>query len=350
MARRTTLRDIATAVGVSITTVSLVLNGKPARVSEQIRQQIKDTAQQLQYVPNQNARSLVTNSTMLIVLIVPDIENMYFASLARRIEESCQKQGYSLIIANSDDSRDTERELIRKLTARNIDGLLCIPSTESYIYEQEWRHEIRNIPCPVTLIDRMVTSEICDGVGFDDFEGGRIAARHLIAAGHTRIGCISGSEQMLSSNRRWAGFVQALKEADIPVIPDLHVTGDYRVDSGYVAAQAMIEGNATAVFCCNDLMALGFMKRLKELGIRCPEDISLIGYDNILPRFGMQTEVTTVEQDISLLAQESWNMLYQRICEEKSDDFGWISRPETRILTPKLIENGTVQMLNERDL
>lgn len=342
MAHRTTLRDIAKAIGISVTTVSLVLNDRPARVSETTRRQIMATARKLNYVPNQNARSLVTNTTMLVALIVPDIENLYFASLSRCIEEACQKEGYSLLIANSDDVRSTERELIQRLTGRDVDGLLLIPSAESYAHERKFRTELEAVPCPVTLIDRLVTASWCDGVGFDNIDGGRLAADCLLSMGHRRIGCVTGDALASTSSRRWQGFEQALREAGVPMDPALQVMGDYRLSSGYRAADQLIDHGATAVFCCNDLMALGLLNRLQERGLHCPQDMSVIGYDNILPRFGLLTEVTTVEQNIERLAEHSWATLFERISDGVMEGRPWLEHPRTTILRPRLVDNGTV--------
>ena len=301
MAHRTTLRDIAQEVGVSVTTVSLVLNNRLARVSDETRAQIIETAKRLRYVPNQNARSLLTKRTMLIALIVPDIENLFFAALARCLEESCQAAGYELVIANSNDRRAVERDLLQHVVARGVDGLFLIPARESYADEVGLREDVRRVPCPVTLIDRLVSAQWCDGAGFDNVLGGALAARRLLEAGHTRIGCISGDGREGSANRRRRGFANVLEQAGVPLEPALDVAGDYRFDGGYAATAAMVDNGATAVFCCNDLMAMGLLRGLRERGLSVPADMSVIGYDNIMERFGMQIEVTTVEQDVAQL-------------------------------------------------
>ena len=132
MAYRATLKDVAAAAGVSVATVSLVLNNRPARVSEEKRKAIADAAKKLNYVPNQSARSLVTKQSQLVALIVPDIENLFFAALAKCVENECA-EGYSLIVANSDDSRAAEHELLQRLPARGVDGVMLIPARESCV-------------------------------------------------------------------------------------------------------------------------------------------------------------------------------------------------------------------------
>ncbi|MBO9106567.1 MAG: LacI family DNA-binding transcriptional regulator, partial [Escherichia coli] len=180
MAYRATLKDVAAAAGVSVTTVSLVLNNRPARVSEEKRKAIADAAKKLNYVPNQSARSLVTKQSQLVALIVPDIENLFFAALAKCVEDECAVQGYSLIVANSDDSRVTEHELLQRLPARGVDGVMLIPARESCAGDaaERLREDVALVSCPVVLIDRLTQCGWCDAVGFDNYLGGRLAARY----------------------------------------------------------------------------------------------------------------------------------------------------------------------------
>ncbi|WEV42129.1 LacI family DNA-binding transcriptional regulator [Bifidobacterium sp. ESL0682] len=215
-----TLRDIAAAAGVSITTVSLVLNNHPTRVSPEKRELIKRKAQELHYIPNQTARSLVTHKSMLLALLVPDIENLFFASLAKEIEDACSTDNYSLIIANSNDSKTTERQLLQQFEARNIDGLFLIPSGESTKDSTDLKDEVAQMSCPVVLTDRLVREHWCDAVGSDNYKGGQLAARLFIKAGHTHIACISGRHDNGNAEARKAGFVDELGKNDIFISPN----------------------------------------------------------------------------------------------------------------------------------
>ena len=322
MAYRATLKDVAAAAGVSVTTVSLVLNNRPARVSEEKRKAIADAAKKLNYVPNQSARSLVTKQSQLVALIVPDIENLFFAALAKCVEDECAAQGYSLIVANSDDSRAAEHELLQRLPARGV------------------------VSCPVVLIDRLTQCGWCDAVGFDNYLGGRLAAQYLLEGGHTRIGIVTGDIAESSAAERRRGFVDAIEQSGKHFDSSLCVEGDYRFDSGYRAANQIIDGGATAVFCCNDVMALGFRQRMAERGLHVTEDMQVIGYDNILKRFGLGWRMTTVEQSVTDLAAACWGMLRKRIDvavraksgTESGDARPWLSDPQVEVLTPKLVQ------------
>ncbi|NEG95835.1 substrate-binding domain-containing protein [Bifidobacterium sp. SMB2] len=334
MARRTTIKDVAAAAGVSVTAVSLVLNNRPSRVSEETRRAILEAAKTLDYVPNQVARTLVTQRSMLLAFVVPDIQNLFFASLAKRLEDECRRMGYSLIIANTDDSRDTEHDVITRLAARGVDGMFLISAGESGADMEGFRLDVTRCGCPVVLVDRMPSGAWCDAVGIDNHEGGRLAARCLMEHGHRRIACVSGDVRIGNAGDRRDGFVEALGEAGLR--PAAMIEGDYRHAGGYAAADVVVESGATAVFCCNDLMALGLMRRLSERGLRVPDDMSVMGYDGIAERFGFEFDLTTVGQGIGRLAGESAAMMKGRI--ERSD------APAGRrvVIPPKLISRGSV--------
>ena len=356
MARRATLKDVARAAGVSVTTVSLVLNGRPARVSKEKRELIAKAAKELHYVPNQSARSLVTKQSKLVALIVPDIENLFFAALSKCVEDECAAQGYSLIVANSDDSRATEHDLMVRLASRGVDGMMLIPARESCAAEDELRADVEQVACPVVLIDRLVQNGWCDAVGFDDYVGGRLAARYLLEGGHRHIGIVTGDVAESSALDRKRGFIDAIEQAGEHFDPALCVAGDYRFDSGYHAADRIIDGGATAVFCCNDVMALGFRQRLAERGLQATQDMQVIGYDNILKRFGLGLHMTTVEQSVTDLAEACWRMLSVRIdatigrtgakdgndsdsvSTEDGGERPWLRHPRVQLLTPKLVQ------------
>ena len=346
MAYRATLKDVAAVAGVSVTTVSLVLNNRPARVSEGKRKVIADAAKKLNYVPNQSARSLVTKQSQLVALIVPDIENLFFAALAKCVEDECAAQGYSLIVANSDDSRESEQALLRRLTSRGVDGVLLIPARESCAAGAgaALREDVERVTCPVVLIDRLTQCGWCDAVGFDNYLGGRLAAQYLLEGGHKRIGIVTGDVAESSAADRRRGFVDAIEQAGERFDPALCVSGDYRFDGGYHAADQIIDGGATAVFCCNDVMALGFRQRMAERGLHVTEDMQVIGYDNILRRFGLGLRMTTVEQSVVDLAAAGWGMLGSRIdaVVRGGGDSGagrpWLASPQVKVLTPKLVQ------------
>ncbi|WP_241218801.1 LacI family DNA-binding transcriptional regulator [Bifidobacterium dolichotidis] len=362
---------MAARAGVAVATASLVLNGRQARVAEATKARILKAARDLNYVPNQNARSLVTKRSMLIALIVPDIENLFFASLCKCLEDQCARSGYSLIMASSDDSRESERKLIEKLTSRGVDGIMIIAARESYNDQEEFRNQIESIDCPVMLLDRLFDGDWCDGVGVDNRYGGSLAARCLLNAGHTRIACVTGGADSRNADARVWGFLSELEADGNPIDPALLFDGGYRFEGGARAAEQILDSDATAVFCCNDLMASGFIQSCERRGVRVPEDISVVGYDNMLQRYGMRYDLTTIAQDVEGLAQQGWTRLCKQIeaidrrierdragsahttAEKSSDEsqeslYGlgsgksWLTRACTLLLEPTLVMRETV--------
>ncbi|PWG60430.1 LacI family DNA-binding transcriptional regulator [Bifidobacterium catulorum] len=339
MAKRTTIKDVAAAAGVSATAVSLVLNNRPSRVSEETRDAILRAARELHYVPNQVARTLVTQRSMLLALIVPDIQNLFFAALAKRLEDECRRTGYSLIIANTNDSRTAEHDVLVRLAARGVDGMFLIVAGESGGDITALRDDIGRCGCPVVLVDRMAGASWCDGVGIDNHAGGRMAAQYLMECGHRRIACVYGDTRIGNAAERRDGFVDAL--AEVGLAPSVMIEGDYRHEGGYDAADDVVESGATAVFCCNDLMALGLMQRLRERGLRVPDDMSVMGYDGIADRFGFGFELTTIGQKIGWLSHEASVLMRERIGESGSSG---ASGERSVIIPPELIRRGTVSM------
>lgn len=344
MNHKATLKDIAKACGVSVTAVSLVLNNRPTRMSAEKRELIAKTAKQLHYVPNQAARSLATNQSMLLALLIPDIENMFFASLSKALEDISNASGYSLLIANSDDSWKAEHRLLRQFASRGVDGLFLIPSRESVKDSSKLRQDVEGLDFPVVITDRLVSDNWCDAVGTDNFIGGKLAAQRLIAEGHRRIACVSGDTRTGNDNRRMAGFHAGLEEAGLQLEPELNVVGNYRFDGGYHAADRILDANATAVFCGNDLMALGFIRRLEERGLSCPKDCSVIGYDNISERFGFNHALSTVDQNITAVAKACHDLISTHLGPRKAnaDSKPWIEAPKRRLIKPKLVDRSTV--------
>lgn len=259
MGTRVTLKDVAAAVGVSPATVSLVLNGKPVRISDERRAQIQKVASSMRYRPNQAARALVTRRSNMVGLVVPDIENMFFSSLFKALEDVAIRDGYSVIVANSDDSRERERSLICGVSARGVDGLFLVPALQSCAQEAALRRDVEECPCPVVFVDRLVDSGYCDGVGVDNEEGGRLAAEVLIdslAAGARdarkgRVGCVCVERVDGISDLRFRGFADALAKAGVPLDAECIVKGDYRYSSGYEAADRLLDAGVGAAFCVN---------------------------------------------------------------------------------------------------
>ncbi len=332
-----TLKDIAKVTGVSIAAVSLVLNKKPIRISEEKRAEIIRTARELNYKTNQAARSLVTMQSDLLGLIVPDIENTYFSRLAKYLEKKCIENNKVLLILNSNELLSTDLRLLDILVSRQIDGIFICPSYESF-QSPEFRDRLEHIGVPVVMVDRVYDDAAFSRVYFDNTQSAFAAVELLIRNGHEKIAIIAPPQNADTGYSRLEGYKQAHLAHGIPIDQSSIYFGDYSFQSGYNAGQEILKTDVTAVFSCNDGMTLGFLKALREAQLKIPEDISLISNDNIPEDFSFGISITTIVQNVNRLAEEAYSCL-ERTTSAKST--------ETRILRPELFIRGSIRSLKK---
>ena len=331
------LKDIAQVTGVSITTVSLVLNNKPIRVSEEKRQEILKTAKNMNYTVNIAARTLVTKKSHVLGLIVPDIENVFFSKLTKHLEEICLENNYILLILISNDRLASDLLLLDILISRQVDGIFLCPSNEAF-NSSDLTKKLDEIATPVILVDRVFSDSHLNKVYFDNESGAYGAVSYLIENGHKKIAIIAPPAESKMRNSRLSGYLKALEDNNIPQDDTIIYYGDYKFKSGYQIAQEILKTDATAVFSCNDMMTLGFLKAIQEKKKQIPKDISIVSYDNILDDFTFGLEITSVIQDTGLLAQESFKA-YQKFIKSK--------KVKDRILKTKMIERGSVLRITQ---
>lgn len=311
--KKVTIKDIAKEAGVSTAAVSLILNNRPCRITEEKKQLVRDKAKKLNYVVNQAAKSLATRKSHMLALILPDIENTFFSSLAKQIENRCRKKGYSLIIASSDDQASNDQKLLQILESRGVDGIFLIMSNESFESPQELIKELNLRTMPYVMLDRTYRELDCSRVRFDHEQGGYLAARYLLEQGHQKIGCIYKDDKTGNGRSRLDGYLRALKEFHVPVKQEYLKQGDYRLESGYQAAEQLLKTDITAVFICNDMMTLGFLKKLYDENMQVPQDYSVVSYDDSLQNYLLGVELTTVAQDIVTLAEQACQMMFNKL-------------------------------------
>lgn len=314
---KVTIKDIAKEAKVSVTTVSLVLNHKPCRVAKETRDTIFAIANKYHYHANQSARSLVTKQSKLLGLIIPDIENIFFSSLSKNIEEYCRKHGYALMIMNTNDKVDDDLMLLELLVSRGVDGLFITVSNESFQRPKELQKALEALTIPYVMIDRFYPEINSNRVYFDNEKGAFLAVSHLIENGHRNIACIGGPETSKNGSSRLRGYIKAMEHFHCPVKQEYIEVGDYRYQSGYEAGQRLIKSDARAIFICNDMMTLGLIKCLNEHHLRIPEDYSIISYDNLLNPFMQGTEITSVDQNVEQLAITSCKVMLAHIEQEQ---------------------------------
>lgn len=311
-----TIRDIAKAAGVSVTTVSLVLRGKESRISAETKARIQQVAKDLNYVPNQVAVSLVTKKTRTIGLIYADMLNPFYAELAVGVERSTYSKDYSLLICNCDEMVDRCVDNISLLESRCIDGfVLQPPETINASPEQlkKLQDKLNNCSIPYVILDRAIHDVYHDYVAADHQLGGYLATDHLVKLGHTRIGCITGSLSDYGSRRRLAGYKEVLAAHNIPYDPSLVYEGLYQIESGYRGALELFKKDITAIFAFSDLIACGVQRAALEQGISIPYDLSLIGYDDSSIANLCSVPLTTIRQPIELLGRRACEILIDRI-------------------------------------
>ncbi len=294
-----TMRDVARLAGVSVQTVSCVINGKPG-ITEETRARVQAAIEQLGYRPYSVARSLRTRQTRTIALVVSDIANPSFATMASAAEDYAHRFGYSLSLYNTHDDIEREAQYIRMATERWVDGVLFV-SVKDYMNSLE---ALQAAGIPSVAIDRIPEHYTGPSVTLDNIKAGRIAAEHLLDLGHTCIAHISGPLELRLARERMLGFRQAIEERGITPGPCVTGEGNWECEAGYYAMQRLLDHTPrpTAVFAANDRMAIGAMRAIYEAGLSVPDDISIVGLDDIEVAAFQNPPLTTVRQSFAQLA------------------------------------------------
>jgi len=298
------MRDVAERADVSVTTVSHVVN-ETRHVSDELRARVQEAMDALGYRPNRLARSLRCGETHTIGVIVPDISNPFFAEVARGIEDTSFARRYSVILCNSDGDLEKELFYTGVLTSKQVDGILFVAAGMSTGRIRKLQEE----RVPVVVVDREIPDVSVDEVLIDNIRGGGAVTRHMIELGHRRIGCITGPSDLTPSAERVTGYCRALQEAGLPVDEEIILRGDFRYEGGYRAGRQLLgrDDTPSAVFACNDLMAVGVLRAAREMGYRVPADLSVAGFDDVRLASFASPALTTVAQpkyDMGVLATE----------------------------------------------
>lgn len=310
MPTEVTMHDIAERAGVSVTTVSHVIN-QTRPVSEKLRQAVASAMDDLGYQPNRLARSLRRGRTQTIGMVAPDSSNPYFAEIAHAVEAAAFAQGYSVILCNTQMDMARETFYANVLLEKRVDGIIFVAAGDS---AQQIR-ALQQHRQPIVLVDREVQGVAADVVTMHNTRGARQAVEHLLALGHRRIACIGGPSAVTPSSRRIGGYTEALTAAGLPVDPSLIVRGDFQFESGLHLANQLLDHPEppTAIFSTNDLMAVGVMRAVLQRRLRVPEDISVVGFDDIRLAAYINPALTTVAQPKEALGQTATRLLLERI-------------------------------------
>lgn len=311
---RVTIKDVATRAGVSTATVSLVLNNRPVAISQQTKDAVMTAAKELNYRPNQLAVSLVTRKSNVLGLIIPDNSNIYYAQLSKYIEAAANAAGYSLIYGNTNDSGRMDLHYLKLFTDQCVDGIIYAQSADATEQErQECIDYIHSMRIPIVCIDRPVPNLSIPSVVLDNVTGGYLATRHLLESGHRVIGCCVGPKELESSRQRLAGYCKALEEYGVPFEERLIYEGNYSMQSGQEALPYLLGQNITGIFAFNDMMAFGIYKALHSYALSAPQDISIVGFDDIFFAEIVQPPLTTIAQPVPEMANAVVDKLLKMI-------------------------------------
>jgi LacI family transcriptional regulator len=307
-----TIRDVAEAAGVSISTVSIALrNSGP--VSASTRRKVLAAADAVGYVPNPLARGLRFGASHHLGFIAGDLTNPYAGAVLRVVERCAAAAGYTIIVVNSDGDPEREAAALDVLEAQRVAGILLNPVG----YGPAYRDRLRRVGRPMVLFDQYVSGLERDFVGVDSEQVGRGLTEYLLRLGHRRIAFIGGSPGLWSADMRLQGYTQALAAAGIVADPALIVAASYRGEEAYQRTVALLGGpvRPTAILAANNLMALGTLQAVLDLGYRCPADISVVGIDDV-PWSGLvKPRLTIVAQPIEELAQVATEWLIERTAQ-----------------------------------
>jgi len=311
-----TLKQLGALAGVHASTVARVLNGDPdQRVSAEVRQRILKLAAEHHYQPNRIARSLRTKRSAVVGALIPDIANPFFALVFRGIEDALAKRDFTVILANTDDQPEREANGLAMMQGRQVDGLIlatarrCDPAIEA----------LAALGTPFVLVNRHTEPITPNVVAPDDFGGAVTAVEHLLSLGHRRIAHIAGSDAVSTGYARQAGYLTALQRHHVAHDPALLVEGNYRESGGYEAMRRLLqlESPPTAVFAVNDLAALGALRAMREAGVRSPEQVSIIGFNDLTIATQTSPQLTTMRlplHEMGALAAE--RLLAQALGEQ----------------------------------
>ena len=311
------LEDIAKETGFSISTVSRVLSNSTYPVSDQIRKKVLRVAETMGYEPNVAARSLRTDRTDTIGIIVDDLLSPFTPPIVRGIQDYLNEHGFLSLIVNSDWDPDQEQAAIKSLLSRPVDGIIFVEYshlTTSDVLERSHK--------PRVFVHRLFGSPIKNSVVPDDHYGASLATGHLIALGHRRIGYINGPENWHTCRARRSGYQNMLISHNLDLDAALVQPGDWELESGYTAAENLLKlaERPSAIFAANDQMALGAIYAIQDAGLRVPEDVAVVGYDNRNFTKTVRPRITTVSMPVIEMGGVAAELLLKQLAEGRKEE------------------------------
>ncbi|NBI42741.1 substrate-binding domain-containing protein [[Haemophilus] felis] len=329
-----TMKDIARIAKVSTSTVSHVINNSRF-VSDEIREKVMRVVKELNYTPSALARSLKVKETKTIGLLVTATDNPFFAEVVSGVEQYCHQHHYNLILSSTAGDKDRLLNNLQTLVQKQVDGLLLMCADARFQIGRDL-----NLPLPFVIMDWWPTDQSADKIFENSEYGGYLATKTLIDYGHRHIAIITGNLKKSLAQNRLAGYQKALTEANIPLNPAWIIEENFDIEGGISGMQKVLNltPRPTAVFACNDSIALGAYQTLWRQGLRVPQDMSVIGYDNIHLAQYMSPPLSTINQPKAELGKLAVETLLQRI-KNPQENY------RTLLLEPEIIERESIQLL-----
>lgn len=318
--------DVAKRARVSVATVSAVIN-KTSYVSPQLSRQVERAILALNYSPNLLARSLAQRKTHTIGILIPDVANPFFPEIVRGAEDEASEAGYTVILGNSDNQVAKEDLYLNLFLSKRVDGILFVKGAGEL--NPSLLENLKKAGTPVVLMDREYSELHADTVVADDYGGAFAATQHLLELGHRRIGIVAGIAGTSTTKGRTRGYIEALQKSGVEFAESLVANGRYDIESGYTEGLRLLDQHPSAVFVTNCMMTIGFLRAIEEAKLHCPEDISIVSYDDFFWNDVFHPKLTCVEQPKYQLGRRSTEILLSRIA-------GKHKRPKYEVLKNEL--------------
>ena len=309
--RVATIKKVAHRAGVSIATVSRTF-ADPASVSDELRVRVHEAARVLNYRASRAARTLRVGTSQTVGVVIPDLQNPFFTGVVRGIDLVLQANGYTLLLSNSDEDTTREHNILETLQAEGVAGVIFVPINGSGGYSRSLAP-----PVHVVAVDRLPSDLDADLVTVDNVEGTRTGVAHLASVGHREVALLNGPLRHSTAIDREQGYRQALEDVGLPLRPELIYRGDFREWGGYEGMKAMLalRQRPTAVFVANNLMTLGALRALHEAGVRIPDEIALVGFDDMPWATSLNPPLTAVSQPSQEIGAAAADLLLDRMAQ-----------------------------------
>ena len=332
-----TMKDIAKRTGLGLATISSYFNG--GNVREKNRVKIEEAIEELHYEVNEVARGLKTNATKTIGVVIPELNNTFCAEIITGMEDVLRSHGYATIVCDCRTDKKLERDAVEFLSRKRVDGIMDAEGNHLKKFQKTGK--------PIVLIDRRIQELSCDSVLVDNEKAAEDAMRVFFKAGHRKIGIIGGPEEISTAQERLQGYRSAYEKENLPVRESLIYHGDYTIQGGVRGIEKLVADNPdmTAVFVTNYEMTMGAVIGMNELDLKIPEQLSMIGFDNLQFARACSPKLTIVAQPTSGIAREVASIMLKRLGEAESEE----TEPITEKLGAEIIMGKSVRVLKEKE-